>query len=1176
MARVFNGSTQYLSRASGVVGVPCTLACWFTTATTNWKGLIDLSNSGDGFAGDILLGVSSAGASLGANRVAALINGSNGAAASAASATDGTWQHAAAVFSSDSSRAAFLNGANKGTSSASATPSGINQTLLGNNVFNEWHEGRIAEAAIWDVALTDEEVAALGKGVSPLMIRPASLVAYWPLYGNDSPEPDRWKHRNDVSLNNSPTKGDHPRIYMPWQQTMQVPPMLAALLAATPSVLFTHAAALQITPVLATAPVIALAATAALTAPGPLVATGAIAFMHAAALTAPVPLSATAPITVGVMANFGSGALESSTAWAFGASGTLTPSPRATTAQYRLAGVDVTTAVRKRAVTIRDLINDGVNTCDLAFDTVFPNLEPGPRLEVLMNDGLMRLFAGPLQTVDLSYEGGKPAQSVWPSKAIDDTARANAKRPFGTWTNISASTIAATIASTYAPTFTTAIAAGLPTVTITFDGSETFIAALVRLANMIGGYAKIEDNVIHLFLEDTTHAPDPVDVDHPPLNDPPIRRTSDSSQLRTRVYGKGYGEPIPADLNAAETIIPLSDGVQFNALGGQAIVGTTPDGAQSQIVAYTSAVLPGGGTVVGPGAAPGTAPVLALAAGSGVESGVHDWAYVFVTASGRTLPSPIATKNVGLVPAPSAAPSAAIATGGNLDAGTHRYYPVFRTAAGSTTAGPVSNAITASAGVSNPSSALGQFAGGTTRPGSALDVGAIYKYGYTYWDGGTRETALSPLMTHSLSPGLDAGAIEVASVPTPPAGFQVRFYRSEGGGATLKLLPSGQPHGQFSEIASGYYIDIKGDSELGATAPSTNQSNLGTGQITGIPVSSDALVTHVDLYREFNSAGAGTAKLAVSVTNGTTVATDIVANSGLGATVPGSNTAVANRVNVTFPAGPTGTTDIELFRTPLSSSQLKKFHAVGSNTGGTVTDSTADASLTTNAPTSDTSGLTQPSGQVNPAATTMPLASTTPARAGGGWLIVGDQYIRYTGIAGQSLTGIPATGPGAITAPIVYGQQAVPAPMLVGVSGLAIAVLNGSAVHVWVQRDDLAARAAEAARSGGDGIVEHLITDARRSEASLIQLCDADLARFGRPIVTVSYDIRDAKGRTKSGKQVTIDLPTVPPIAETLTIQEVTITEIDVAAHTPPRYSVVASSVRFSLEDTLRRLVAAP
>ena len=182
--------------------------------------------------------------------------------------------------------------------------------------------------------------------------------------------------------------------------------------------------------------------------------------------------------------------------------------------------------------------------------------------------------------------------------------------------------------------------------------------------------------------------------------------------------------------------------------------------------------------------------------------------------------------------------------------------------------------------------------------------------------------------------------------------------------------------------------------------------------------------------------------------------------------------------------------------------------------------------------------------------------------------------MRYSGLGAQLVTGVPASGAGAILTTLGYGTTLLPMPSLVGVSGLTKAVLAGSRVHVWVQRDDLAAQAEAATRestptSASSGIHEHLIVDERRGDASLAALCDADLALFARPLVTVVLASRDVK--MKSGKPLAIDSPSLG-ILETLTIQDVTITEIDTAPGTPPLFMVTASSVRFSLEDTLRRL----
>lgn len=53
--------------------------------------------------------------------------------------------------------------------------------------------GSLAEAAIWDVALTDDQMRMLAGRRCALRVRPDRLVAtggYWPFYGTGSPEPD--------------------------------------------------------------------------------------------------------------------------------------------------------------------------------------------------------------------------------------------------------------------------------------------------------------------------------------------------------------------------------------------------------------------------------------------------------------------------------------------------------------------------------------------------------------------------------------------------------------------------------------------------------------------------------------------------------------------------------------------------------------------------------------------------------------------------------------------------------------------------------------------------------------------------------------------------------------------------------------------------------------------------
>lgn len=141
---------------------------------------------------------------------------------------------------------------------------------------------------------------------------------------------------------------------------------------------------------------------------------------------------------------------------------------------------------------------------------------------------------------------------------------------------------------------------------------------------------------------------------------------------------------------------------------------------------------------------------------------------------------------------------------------------------------------------------------------------------------------------------------------------------------------------------------------------------------------------------------------------------------------------------------------------------------------------------------------------------------------------------------------------------------------------LSAAVPIGTAVALWVERNDLAAQAELAAASNDDddGVREYTIVDpSLRTIPEMMDRGDAELFLFSRPIRTLHYATRDVK--TRSGKIVHVDLPE-PPIAGDFLIQEVTIDQvaIDAAGTTVPRFTVTASSSRFTLDDLLRGLLA--
>jgi len=722
---------------------------------------------------------------------------------------------------------------------------------------------------------------------------------------------------------------------------------------------------------------------------------------------------------------------------------------RATRVRVYINGALANARVQRAGLSIRDVINETPSTCSFVADTTAPSVAQSLRITI-NSDTPRLLFNGAIQTVDTSYVTDKNSNRVYPCTAIDDLEKLKRRRPFGTFTSISATTVVQQLAASFAPGFTTTnVQASLPTVSIKLDGSEGWDGALKQIAGLIGGYYYIEDGDIHLFTAESTDLPDAVDASHPPDVAPAVAITTDLTQLRTRVYGKGYGTTIPTDVGIGDTILPVQSADQFTLAGGRAI-------AETQRLTYTGVQLGGAGSFVGPSAAPSVAPVVANLSGSGLGVGVYQYAYTDVTAAGESLPSPIGTVTTLTLTAPASAPLV---------------------------------------NQSDPTQ-------GTTSwlPGDAID----FKITYSAADSSTNLTKTSP-------------ASGVTSIVAASTSF-------------------GPPYARNPEI--------------------------------GVVHSSDPAIKWVHAWRQINGAGYRLATVAANVPGATTY--DWGGTSVYDAYAFPSTTTALQQVSVSGIAiGASPTTSRKVYRTVVGGAQLKLLTTIADNTTTTYTDSTADGSLGANVPTSDTSGIVQAAGQVNAGSTSLLLSSAGPFASGGGWVQLGSQTVRYTGISGNTLTGIPASGPGALVNSARYGEHADPVPALTGVAGIATDIVAQTPVNIWVQRDHVVGQAEMAAIDGGDGIYEYLVSDERRNEASLTALCDANLELFARPIITAKYATRDVK--TKSGKPVT--LTSILGYTGTLTIQDVSISEIDIAAATPPKFTVTASSVRVSLESVLRSLL---
>lgn len=736
-----------------------------------------------------------------------------------------------------------------------------------------------------------------------------------------------------------------------------------------------------------------------------------------------------------------------------------------------VAGVDVTAKTRFGTLAIHEVLGPAPNKADLSFDGTAPTA--GNPIKIGLGDvsDANLIFSGEIQIVDESYQdAADPSLVLWPGHLVDQGFRLNKRRPFGTWTNVSASTIGASLVSVFAPAdFTADIEANLPAVTITFDGTQDFLTCWGQLATLIGGRGTVEyDRRVRLFITDTEPAPTPITASNPPLSNPPLKYTTDLSQIRTRIYGRGHGEALLSDVSAGETILPIADASQFNVNGGQIIGGTISQGAQSQIMTYGGVQAGGGGSLIGSGAQPNTAPTGKLASGGSVELGDHLYAVVFITASGHSLPGPSLTKSVvASISAPSSAPVEVFAANtGGCTPGFHDIAVTFVTADGETTPGPRDTNLASSPGT---------------------------KFTYTIPTGPTGTTARNIYLTTANN-----------------SGGTLLFAFTVNDNTTTSIL-----------------VDTP-DASLGAAAPSSNTTGGQTVDLSNIPI------------------------------------------------------------------GPSGTTGRDLYRSAAGATQLKALHSIADNSTTTYADTTADASLGANAPSSDTSGLSQPQGQVNAGATSILVASAADFVSGGGWVLANNQPIRYTGLSGSALTGVPATGPGSIASTLLYGVAITPTPALTavnGVYGADLAMAKGASVSVWVQRDDLAAQAVLAdlevgdGGSPSDGVREDVIVDERRSEDSLIALCDARLAQFSAPVVGLTFTIRDRNARI--GRTVRVDLvgfydssfyddtfylaydgSAAIPLQGSFVIQQVDIT-LDETDDDPLR-AVTASSALFTLADLLR------
>lgn len=213
MSRKIDTDPSYLTRTVPIVtAYPFTINCWFLPSTADLTHrLVGLADTSGGTENQWALQSTTSDFLLFNCKGGPLNNNS----ITTNSMTLNEWNMATAVAASSTSRRVILNAdfANEGINTTDATPAGLDNTVIGafvrESVFASGTDFLIANVAVWNVALVDDEISALDRGAFPHEIRRGSLIAHWRLLGNTSPEPDAIVPNQSMTLVSAPVKGNH-------------------------------------------------------------------------------------------------------------------------------------------------------------------------------------------------------------------------------------------------------------------------------------------------------------------------------------------------------------------------------------------------------------------------------------------------------------------------------------------------------------------------------------------------------------------------------------------------------------------------------------------------------------------------------------------------------------------------------------------------------------------------------------------------------------------------------------------------------------------------------------------------------------------------------------------------------------------------------------------------------
>ena len=768
MARRFGsaGVNNYLAYTSGAVvsGLPLTMACWATVADrSQFHSLVNLGSTASDDAYLIFVHTN--------GQLWNWDHEGPGLIATVVTSLDVPF-HACAVFSA-SERRMYLNGGNKGTGAGVASAQVVNSTAIGaqhaSGSFVNFHSGLIWEVGIWNVALTDEEVAALSRKTSPDQIRPQALVGYWPLLGSDSPEPNRAPsptgNQYPMTLYGTtvPAKADHgSMIYRSRPKMVARQSGLVAAAAAVALAIAVPAHTLVAELRADASPVevaVGVPTHTGITGPPPIAI--AVGVPDAVLVEGPRPVGIavavpahtlyqgafTIPIAVGLPAVTFNQALEvAATGIAVGVpTPLLRPKPAVT---ITVGGV--VQRVRMNAITLTEALNHEPDTAAFRLEGYTPHV--GQPVTIELRDTVV--FAGSITRSRQGYEGQRRERVVFDLDCQDYGWLLDRRLVNAQYTATAADVIATDILTRWSSGFSwVGIVTGLPAIDEIQFTDATVGEALTQTAKRIGAYWYVDPTRdVHFFLTEAGDNPAPItDATLAAVRAADILPEEDLTQVHTRVIVEGGGSNATAEIPAGATELPVTDPVWYSDTGGRAKTGT-------QRLTYAGLVSGVPATTVRGADAPTFAPTAALAsdaqvitAGVGEVLGTVRYRVTLRDGSGETTVGPASNAvTVAAFPAPTGAPSLSIVGGQGRLSGTYNYATAFVTKNGDTTLGPA--ASIAPSGFSTPSAPSSAYVteagGGGTIHSIGRVIGTVtYKVGYVTANGETLPSSASSSLT---------------------------------------------------------------------------------------------------------------------------------------------------------------------------------------------------------------------------------------------------------------------------------------------------------------------------------------------------------------------------------------------------------------------------------------------